>query len=263
MVRWPNWAPGAALTLLILGAVAATRSGAQVPKLPFGAGEKLRYAVRWRSVPAGQAELLLARDEGAQLRWKITAKATSTGYVSNIYKVDDEYIATFRNATLCSNEIRKNINEGDRHRALNLLFDQRRKLALLTDREVGGSTPPRQAQSAIPDCVHDILSAIYFVRARPLTVGQPIDIPVNDGLRTVTLHLEVDAKEEVKTALGTFQTIRVEPDLFSGNLYKGKGRMFVWFTDDANHVPVQMKAQIGIGTITASLIGVEKSEGNP
>ncbi|MBI2815474.1 MAG: DUF3108 domain-containing protein [Acidobacteria bacterium] len=263
MARLQNWAAGAVLALLVVAGVAATRSAAQSPKLPFGAGEKLRYAVSWRSVPAGRAELLLTRDENSQARWKVTARASSTGYVSNIYKVDDEYISIFRNPTLCSSEIRKTINEGDRHRSLTLLFDQRRKLAILTDREVGGSAPPRQAQSVIPDCVHDILSVIYFVRSRPLTVGQPIDVPVNDGARTVTLHLEVDAREEVKTAIGTFQTIRVEPDLFSGNLYKGKGRMFVWFTDDANHVPVQMRAQIGVGTITASLIGVERAEGNP
>ena len=241
----------------------ASQSSAQQPKLPFASGEKLRYAVKWRGVPAGEAELILGKEDNALGRWKITAKASSVGYVSNIYKVEDEYQSIFRRPTLCSSEIRKTINEGDRHRVVTLVFDQRRRLALFTDRAATGNAPPRQAQSSIPDCVHDILSAIYFVRTRPLTVGQPIDIPVNDGSRTVRLRVEVDAKEEVKTPIGTFQTTRVEPDLFSGNLYKGKGRMFVWYSDDSSHIPVQMRAQIGIGTITASLIAIERSEGNP
>jgi hypothetical protein len=253
----------APLLALVVGLIAA-QGPAQTPKLPFAAGEKLRYAVRWRLVPAGEAELVLGKEDAPQGRWKLTAKANSIGYVSNFYKVDDEYQSLFRNQSLCSSEIRKTIHEGERHRLLTLIFDQRRHLALFTDRETTGNAPPaRQAQSAIPDCVQDILSAIYFVRTRPLTMGQPIDIPLNDGARTVNLRVDVQAKEEIKTAAGTFQTTRVEPELFSGNLFKGKGRMFVWFSDDASHVPVQLRAQIGIGTITASLTAVERPEANP
>ena len=196
-------------------------------------------------------------------RWKLTAKANSIGYVSNIYKVDDEYQSMFRAGTLCSSEIRKEINEGEHHRLIALLFDQRRRLATFTDREATGNASPRQMQSSIPDCVFDILSALYFVRSRPLTVGQTIELPVNDGARTVNLRVEVQAKEEIKTEIGTFPATRVEPDLFSGNLFKSKGRIFVWFSDDASHLPLQMKAQIGIGTITATLAGIERAEGTP
>ncbi len=255
-------AAGAPLLALVIGLI-SSQSSAQAPKLPFASGEKLRYAVRWRLVPAGEAELVLGKEDTPQGRWKLTAKANSIGYVSNIYKVEDEYQSIFRSQTLCSSEIRKTIHEGERHRLVTLVFDQRRRLAIFNDRELtANAPPPRQAQSSIPDCVHDILSAIYFVRTRPLTVGQSIDIPVNDGPRTVSLRVDVQAKEEIKTPAGTFQTTRVEPELFSGNLFKGKGRMFVWFSDDASHLPVQLRAQIGIGTITASLTAIERSEGN-
>lgn len=257
---------GAAMGALLLAfgaGVVFSQNSTPEPKLPFASGEKLHYEVRWRLVPAGEAELVVGREDGALHRWKVTAKASSIGYVSNIYKVDDEYQSIFRSPTLCSSEIRKTINEGERHRLQTILFDQRRRLAVMSDRASTGSAPPRQAQSSIPDCVHDILSAIYFVRSRPLTVGQSIEIPVNDGSRTVPLRVEVQAKEAIKTSLGVFQTIRVEPDLFSGNLYKDKGRMFVWFSDDANHLPVQLSAQITVGTITASLTASGGSEGNP
>ena len=233
---------------------------AQDARAPFLNGEKLRYAVRWRLVPAGEAELNLGRDDATRNRWKAVAKANSLGYVSNIYKVDDEYQSNFRPQTLCSNDLRKTINEGERHRLVTLLFDQRRKLAVYNDRETTGAAPPRQAQSSIPDCVYDILSALYYVRTHPLTVGQNFDFPLNDGSRTIRLRVDVLGKEEVKTQVGTFQAIRVEPNLFSGNLFKGKGRMFVWFSDDASHIPLQMTAQIGIGTITATLSSIERGD---
>src|SRR6266404_6177444 len=79
------------LLLIFAFALLSWRGAAQEPKLPFSSGEKMRYAVRWRLVPAGEAELTLGKEEGAAGRWKATAKANSIGYVSNIYKVEDEY----------------------------------------------------------------------------------------------------------------------------------------------------------------------------
>ena len=232
----------------------ASESGS---KLSFGPGEKLRYAVRWRMILAGEAELAIGTDS-LPSHWKISAKANSTGYVSNLYKVEDEYISTFHNATFCSAGIRKVINEGDRHREVSLQFDQRRQRALLRDKGAGENTAPKQEQFSIPNCVHDILSALYYTRTRPLEVGQSFEFSLNDGSPTIQIHAEVQAIEELQTEIGKFKAIRVEPDVFSGNLFKGKGRMFVWFSNDANRIPVQLKAQTELGTITASLVGVEQ-----
>ena len=255
-------AAGAILSVLAISVFPWPSTAAQV-KLPFSAGEKLRYTVRWRLVQAGEAELTLGKEDTAPGGWKATAKANSIGYVSNIYKVEDEYQSTFRNSTYCSNEMRKVINEGDRHRKVTIQFDQRRRLALLRDQESkANAPPPRQEQSPIPACVHDILSAIYYSRTQPLAIGQSFEIPVNDGTRTVRIRVEAQAKEEIQTPIGKFQAIRVEPDVFSGNLFKEKGRMFIWFSDDPDRLPVQMKVQMGIGTITASLAAVERGDGN-
>lgn len=255
-------AAGAILSVLAIS-VYPWPSPAEEVKLPFSPGEKLHYTVRWRLMPAGDAELTLRKEETAPGGWKATAKANTIGYVSNVYKVDDEYQSTFRNPTFCSSEIRKVINEGDRHREVTLQFDQRRRLALLRDQESrANALPPRQEQSPIPSCVHDILSAVYYARTQPLTVGQSFELPVNDGTRTVRIRVEVQAKEEIQTPLGKFQATRVEPDVFSGNLFKEKGRMFIWFSNDPDRLPVQVTAQMGFGTITASLATVERGEGN-
>ena len=248
---------------LLLGALWVTGSGdsasAVGSKPSFGPGEKLKYEVRWRMIPAGEAELTIGTDS-LPSHWKVSAKANSTGYVSNLYKVEDEYTSTFHNATFCSSGIRKLINEGDRHREVTLQFDQRRQRALLRDRDADGDTAPKQVQFAIPECVHDILSALYYARTRPLEVGQSFEFSLNDGSPTIQIHAEVQAIEEVQTEIGKFETIRVEPDVFAGHLFKGKGRLFVWFTNDANRIPVQLKAQTELGTITALLVGVEQED---
>jgi hypothetical protein len=49
----------------------------------------------------------------------------------------------------------------------------------------------------------------------------------------------------------------LEPKVFDG-LFKSKGRLFVWVTADAVRMPVQLKAKINIGTITAALTQADR-----
>jgi hypothetical protein len=49
----------------------------------------------------------------------------------------------------------------------------------------------------------------------------------------------------------------VQPETASG-LLKDKGRVWVWYSDDANHTPVQMRARMYWGTLTLTLTKIEK-----
>ena len=62
-------------------------------------------------------------------------------------------------------------------------------------------------------------------------------------------------REDLKTPLGTFKTIRYEVFLFDNVLFKRSGHLHVWLTDDAERLPVQLQVrlQITIGTITFRL----------
>ena len=85
---------------------------------------------------------------------------------------------------------------------------------------------------------------------------------INDGGRTYNVEVEVQAQEEVRTPLGVFQTFRLEPKVFDG-LFKTKGRLFVWLTNDAARMPVQLKAKVNIGTITVALTQVNQGNLRP
>ena len=75
-------------------------------------------------------------------------------------------------------------------------------------------------------------------------------------MRTVTVTMKVEAKEEIKTPAGTFQTIRVQPTAEEG-VVKNRGNIWIWYTDDARHMPVQIRARLFWGTITFHLQSVE------
>jgi len=67
----------------------------------------------------------------------------------------------------------------------------------------------------------------------------------------------VEGREQVKTPAGTFKTIRVQPETASGAL-RDKGKIWVWYSDDAARIPVQMRARMAWGTLTFLLLRVDK-----
>jgi len=71
----------------------------------------------------------------------------------------------------------------------------------------------------------------------------------------VQAKVESQMREELKTPLGTFKTIRYEVFLFDNILFRRSGHLHVWLTDDAERLPVQLQVrlQIAIGTITFRL----------
>lgn len=224
------------------------------PPLPFSPGETLTYDVTWSIFPAGEVTATLTRVEGrAPETYEVIMRAQSQGFVSLLYKVENEFRSVFDPHTFCSQQIHKKINEGRRHKDTRIVFEGARRVAVLDELDLSKpDAPPKHAENAIPPCVTDIITAFYYVRRQPLHVGEQIRLPINDGAKTYEVSVEVQAREQIQTPLGTRFAFRVEPKVFGG-LYPRKGRMLIWFSDDEQRLPVRIKASISVGTITGTL----------
>ena len=90
--------------------------------------------------------------------------------------------------------------------------------------------------------------------------GQSAQMPVSDGRRAASVKVEAQEREEIKTATTTYKTIRCETFLMNGVVYSRKGRVFVWLTDDARRLPVQiqMRMSFPVGTVTLHLAKEER-----
>jgi len=106
--------------------------------------------------------------------------------------------------------------------------------------------------------VEDIVTAFFYLRRQPLEVGKEVRLPVNDGSKTHEVRVEVQARERIQTPLGERQAFRLEPKVFDDVLYKRKGRMLIWMSDDAERLPLRIKAMILLGNITGDLRAVTK-----
>jgi len=237
---------------------------AETPQLPpplrapragftFPAKQTLNYAVDWRVFPAGVVAFHLEAD-GDQQRVSVTAD--TVGAVNLLFRVSDRFQSSFNRATGCSAGFSKQIIEGRRQVNSDLKFNYAESKAVYTEKNLISGISKNQ-EVAIPSCVTDSLSAIFYAASQPMTVGQSFQMPLGDTMKTIPVTMKVEGREEVNTPAGAFQTLRVEPTADAG-VVKNRGNIWIWFTDDDRRMPVQMRARFFWGTITFRLTSVEQ-----
>jgi len=231
--------------------------GAAAHIQPLRAGFKfptqtLRYEAEYRFWTAGVATLKI-QPNGAQMH--VQGTADSTGVVAMLFRVQDRFESYFDANSMCSNSLNKHTEEGSHHRDTQITYDYKAGKAILNETNLKTNQKKRE-EHEIPGCVTDVMSGILYVGSLPLTPNATYAFPLNDGGKTVTVQAHVEGKEQVKTPAGTFNTIRVGPEGEYGPL-KNRGRVWIWYTDDAQHLPVQMRARLFWGTVTVYLTGVD------
>jgi hypothetical protein len=216
------------------------------------AHESLTYSIEWRLITAGRATVEWAApgNDTAQIRLKVE----SAGLVSKLFKVEDLYVANL-GAGLCGQSVQLNAHEGSRERETKIAFDYPNHRADYLERDRVRNTVILARETDIPPCVHEIIGGLYFLRTLNLEPGQSALLPLTDGKKSAVVKVEAQQREEVRTAAGTFKTIRYEAYVFNNVLYRRPAHLYVWLSDDARKLPVQIRVrmQVTIGTITLEL----------
>ncbi len=222
------------------------------PAYHFPDGRRYVYSVEWHLFTAGTATVKM--EQVGQER-KVTAVGDSSGIVNALYSVHDRFEAYFDPRTFCSLRVLKHSEEGSRKRETQIGFDYSRHKGVLDERNLK-TGELKHAENDIPACATDVITGFYYLASLPLRPGETYIFPVNDGGKTADVSARVEAKDRIKTPAGTFQSLRVAAEALSGKL-QGKGKILVWFTDDVNRTPVQMRAKLGWGTLLFRLQKVD------
>jgi Protein of unknown function (DUF3108) len=215
--------------------------------------QTLRFEADYRFWTAGVATLRVERSGNEE---HVVATADSTGVVALLFRVQDRFSSYFDAHTLCSQKLVKHTEEGSHWRDTAITYDYGRGKAVLEEKNLK-SGQSKHTEHDIPGCVTDVVSGILYVASLPLLQGATYSIPLNDGGKTVTIQAHVEGKEQIKTPAGTFQTVRVGPE-GDYSVLKDRGRIWIWYTDDARHLPVQIRARLFWGTLTVFLTAIDK-----
>ncbi len=208
--------------------------------------ERLTFDITWGGwsfswVHAGTASLeMLATEKPSQ--WKILSRASCNGFFQSFYPVQDTIYSIIHKDGFYPLRFEKRLNEGKYHHSITALYNQ-----------ANHSLWTQDTCLTIEPFTHDILSAFYFIRTQNLQVGHSFELNAVSGKKKYQLKVLCHRKESVKVPLGRFKTIVVEPVLVGDGLFKAKGKLTIWLTDDEAHIPVKMESQIPVGSIKAEL----------
>lgn len=239
----------AALIFLSLNSP-ATAEIKQYPPKPFPYREKLEYSIEWRLITAGMAQIDV---EPVGSNWETKLNIESAGMVTRLYRVSDAYRALTNNQ-FCGIHATLDAQEGKRHRFSSLSFDGSKKKVTYEERDLVKNKTTQKTIDIAP-CAHEIVGALSALRMMRVEPGKTVMLPVTDGKKMVMARVEAQQRETIEVDNRKFQTIRYEAFLFDNVLYRRKGRLWVWMTDDASRLPVQMRVRLGfpIGNITLTL----------
>ena len=212
--------------------------------VPFGEGERFVYNVQYGIINAGQASMEIrniSEYEGKQC-YNIVSDARTNDLFSRVFKVRDRFVSLMDTTALVSLRYETHIREGKFKRDEIVVFDHDSLLARYADKTV-----------AIAPNTQDILSSMYYLRTLPLEVGHAISLANHTNGKNYPLLIKVLREERVSVDAGTFDCIVVEPFLREPGLFRQKGRLTVWVTNDKYRIPVLMKSRVIIGAVSAVL----------
>lgn len=250
--------PPAIFSSFVLLAVLAISSGSQVVSgqgsqpfspAPYRVGERLTYNVSFSNfISAAHIELLVAARgeffgrDAVQLKGHIE----TTGMVNAaLFAVNNDYITYLDPATGMPFRGQQILRAASRTSDTSADFNQPAGVAAL----------PANRTTEFPG-TYDFLSAIYRVRALPLSQGSSYIMTVHEGNDSYDLQVSVTGKVTIKTNVGSFDTI-ISRLRIRDNSQFNKYDVKVYFSDDQRHVPVLIIVHHPAGDILAELAGSE------
>jgi hypothetical protein len=195
----------------------------------FGTGEWFHFSVQYGFMKAGDALMQVEsiQDINGRPCYHLVSKAESSGFFS----------------FFLSRRFSKKIREGKHRKSSSVDFNHETGLATYSDGTEVEFLP----------CSQDILSAFYYVRILKLNVGERVSVACHTDKKNYPLEVIVHRRETIKTPAGRFDCLVIEPVLKSEGIFRQKGRLTIWLTDDERKIPVLMKSKVAVGSISAIL----------
>jgi len=225
--------------------VQPTAASVNAAAVPYAVGEELTYKASLGGISAGKARMRVDGIEIVRGRPAYHVVFSVDGGIP-FFRVHDRYESWIDVETLASLRHRQEISEGRYKRKTTYeIYPER------AEYQKEGDSVRASVANPLDDG-----SFIYAVRTAGIQVGEtrsddryfrPDKNPVVlTGLRQETIT--VDA--------GTFPTTVIRPTIRTSGIFSDDGQAQVWFSDDANRYPVQVKAKFSKFTLTLELKSV-------
>ena len=216
----------------------------QADEHPFSIGETLEFDLKVNIIKAGHAKLQVIGeevvDENQTYHIKYTVK--SNRYVDRLFYVRDQVDSWLDKNGLFTRKFMKYIREGSYRYKLEAKMNY-----------IDSTLTSEDEVFQIDSEIRDPFSLFYYLRSIPLKVGQKLSFKTFDNGQFVDFHIIVHRKENVRVPAGRFRCLVIEPYRKGKTLFKQKGDMRIWLTDDDRRLPVKIETKATFGSMTMLL----------
>lgn len=217
----------------------------------FQDGESLTFKIYYSAlgiyVDAGTANFSVTQETfNNKAAYHIVGTGSSNSNYDWIFKVRDRYESYIDTGNLQPLKFVRNVDEGGYKIYENITFNQQTNSAITT-----------KGVFKVPNCIQDVLSAIYYARNidfAKFNVGDKIPFQMFLDNEIHSLYIKYDGKETIKTKYGKFKAIKFKPLLVKGQVFSGGEKMIVWVSDDANHIPLRIESPLTVGSIKVDMM---------
>lgn len=222
----------------------------------FKDGEELTYKVyyNWNFVWISAGEVTFkVLDQGD--KYYINAKGRTYNSYDVFFKVRDEFKVWVDKKTMLPTTSIRSVQEGG-YQLYDMMKYDFNKMEIRSYRGKDKDNT-RQLVYDIDNCMHDVLSIIYYVRNKDydkMKAGTDITVRVFLDKEKYSLKAKYVGKEtkEIKD-LGTYKTLKLMPEVVSGEVFTDPSGMTIWATDDENRLPLQIESPLSVGSVKAVL----------
>lgn len=220
----------------------------------YQGNERLTYKIyyNWNFVWLAAGEVTFkVFDEGNQYHYQAIGE-TYDSY-EWFFVVKDQYDSWVDKNTLLPNYSERSVNEGKYHIFEKVAFNQGNRNATVWRADKKGASETK-TEHPVKGCVHDVLSILYNLRNIDFASqqsGYAVPFTVFMDKEEFPLRLRYVGREARKKVygMGRYKTLKFQPDVIAGNVFKEDAKMTVWVSDDENRIPVLIESPVSVGSV--------------
>jgi hypothetical protein len=236
-----------------IGSYSNTEQLPSNPNKAFKAGEVLTYRMHYGMMNAGVAVLEVKPDiievSGRKV-YHIVGSGYTIGSTDWFFKVRDRYETYLDKDAMLPWLFVRRVDEGGYKFSQDYAFNHYTKKVDIGNNE----------KFDVPVGVQDMVSAFYAARNLDLSNAKPGDlfsITCFVDKEIWPLKIKFIGKETIDTDLGKYRCLKFRPIVQKGRVFKKEEDLNVWISDDDNHLPLRVKADVLIGSIKMDITGAK------
>ena len=220
--------------------------------------EKLTYEVRWLGLPVGTFSTSVTGIKNYKGReaYLLEAEMKTNAFLSKIYKIEDRFVSYMDTEKLYTLRLEVYRREGKYKKDAITEFDQTNQKAYFKN-----FIDNSEKSFDIPEGVHDVLSASYYLTLLPLKVGGRVEYPVYNNEHNYQFFGLIKSKVLIKLpTLGNNEqeAFLVQPYANLKGEKVDKGNVNAYFSSQERRILLLAKLKGPVFTeITISLSKIE------